>query len=556
MKQVELFTFIIPVRNYWKLTKACYRSILNNTPKGFPIGIIFIDNDSIDMNIDYLVNIENENPKTVKVIRKDKSVGFVQSINEGAELAKGEFLIFMYSDILIEDQDWTKKLLKAFDKDIAAVGTSGVLVDRSNQNLRPSKYVTDGVYDYLDTSFYAIRKQTFFNIGKFDKEFSKQFDKNIDLAFKLKLNKCNTKILSELKLRSMNDGKIIRIEDSDLINFEQKEIDKNYIKKILLRKNNGNILLKLTSGELGDKLVGLGLLYELRKQNPNIMIDVFLQSERYNTNEGYAQLFKDLASHIFLRNIEFDEFNYDDIYEISAYGIHDEELISAGKKEIQISRYQRWAKKCELVFKGDVERFYKVEDKDGFRLKHDLKKLKHPIIGISPFTSNTTKDWEKNLPNKENSNWQKLIDKIVLAGGTCIVLDKNNLGYKNCLNLSNLSLRELGYCISNMDLLIGTESGNTHFAGILGIPMLVFVGSSSPMVLRHYKNVIILHKGNCLGCNRFISPTFDKCKCGSALKNPYSECLTSITSEDVFKEISIFKGKEFNKKYLTNFNHV
>ena len=111
---------------------------------------------------------------------------------------------------------------------------------------------------------------------------------------------------------------------------------------------------------------------------------------------------------------------------------------------------------------------------------------------------------------------------------------------------------ELGYIISKLDLLIGCEAGVTHFAGILNVPMIVLVGSSSPLVLRHYKDVRIVRKGSCHSCNRFIIPNLRDCRCGSLDDNPHSECLTKVTVEDLIEEIKIFKGTYFKKKYKIN----
>ena len=118
------------------------------------------------------------------------------------------------------------------------------------------------------------------------------------------------------------------------------------------------------------------------------------------------------------------------------------------------------------------------------------------FVAICPITSNRTKDWEEVDKELRSPKWQKVITHLSKTC-TVITLHHTPLKYKNCINFGHLTITELGYIISKLDLVIGCEAGLTHFAGILGVPMMVLVGSSSSLVLRHYKKVRVLHKGSC-----------------------------------------------------------
>jgi len=310
------------------------------------------------------------------------------------------------------------------------------------------------------------------------------------------------------------------------------------------------ILVKMSSGELGDKLVALGLMNELKKKYKDYRLDIYIHSERYNSKNGYATLFIDGVDNCFvnLRDIKYSI--YDRVFEISPFGIHNIELESVVKKEIQLSRYQRWAKQLDITFMGEVNAKYIVRESD-WQNRSDLPKFNksnRPLIGITPLTSNVAKNWFAD-DKTQFDKWQQVIDNLSDKGCNVVTLHHSPLKYRNCSNFGNLSPRELGYMVSKLDLLIGCEAGTTHFAGILKIPMIVLVGSSSPIVLRHYNNVRILHRGNCYSCNRFISLQFDKCECGSVSQNPESECLNLVTVSDVINEVKDFKGEEFAKKY-------
>jgi len=343
------------------------------------------------------------------------------------------------------------------------------------------------------------------------------------------------------KIQKSKSTKIVQID---------KMFDSTPTKKVNSSPNKKAILVKMPSGELGDKLVVLGLMNELQKKYKDYRLDIYIQSGRYNSKDGYASLFIDGVDNCFTKLKDIKYSIYDRVFEISPFGIHDAELDSVVKKEIQLSRYQRWAKQLDFTFMGEVNAKYIVRESD-WQNRSDIPKFKssnRPIIGITPLTSNVAKNWSADDAIQFNK-WQRVINYLYDKGCNVITLHHSPLKYENCSNFGNLSPRELGYLVSKLDLIIGCEAGTTHFAGILKIPMIVLVGSSSPIVLRHYNNVRILHRGNCYSCNRFISLDFDKCECGSVKQNPNSECLNLVSISDVTNEIKDFKGDEFAKKY-------
>jgi GT2 family glycosyltransferase len=556
------YSIIIPVHEVTNsnLLKGCVNSIVKNSLVG-KYEIILIGNGCKGILADTILNLSN-NYKNVKKFCNSSNLGMYKAFNQGAKHSIGKYLIFLHADSVIVDPEWLKKIqVQLVDQGAIAGGGLGGRLER---NINSNKFdffrhTLGADFNYIESWFYVIEKEKFEDVGMFDEEFSYMFGGEIDLSFRLKLDGLQQIIFNGIGIRHL------KFDTADKQKDFNKEVLKDKNNRILYSKYQGNIvgsqiftkriLVKMLSGELGDKLVVLGLVCEIKKRNPDCSIDIFLFSERYNTPTGYSSLFRGVVSNIFLKEKEFNEKLYHKVYTLSAAGIHQEEVDCSKNKEVQISRYQRWANKCELNFKGGVSNFYKVEENDGVLIREQLSKLKRPLIGISPFTSNPTKDWESYGESNEFSKWQKLINKIYLAGGTCILLHYKRLSYKNCA-MFDMSLRELGYIISHLDLLIGTESGNTHFAGILEIPMMVFIGASSPLVLRHYNNVRILHKGECIDCNRFISPEIVGDVCGKAKDNQYSKCLTSITPKEVYDELCRFKGSEFNKKYLTNFKNV
>lgn len=378
------------------------------------------------------------------------------------------------------------------------------------------------------------------------------YPKAIPIQSKAKCSPCwncmkNPEIKCDEKCIEMFDILEIEKKISDIKNknkFQIGELFKFFIPKIKEIKSNTKkaILVKMTSGELGDKLVAVGLVSELKRKYPDYKIDAYIYSNRYNSKDGYVRLFDDCTDECFIDLEEINESKYEKVFEISAFGIHDSELWTTENKYIQLSRYQRWAKQLGFTFIGEVNANYIVKEED-WNNKKDMiqfKSRKRPLIGIAPLTSNVAKNWSAGI-QPQQKKWQQVIDYLNDQNCDVITLHYKPLEYKNCFNIGNLSPRELGYVVSKLNLLIGCEAGITHFAGILKIPMIVLVGASSPLVLRHYNNVRILHKGNCYSCNRFISLQFANCECGKIEDNPNSECLTQVTVDDVINEIKQFR---------------
>ena len=97
-----------------------------------------------------------------------------------------------------------------------------------------------------------------------------------------------------------------------------------------------------------------------------------------------------------------------------------------------------------------------------------------------------------------------------------------------------LSLKQLAFCISNAVLFFGVDSAPMHIAAAVNTPVIALFGPSGdhmwgPWGVEH----TIIKKGwDCQPCGR------DGCE-GSKI----SRCLESITSQDVFREISIQIGR-------------
>ncbi len=122
-KEGELMvSIIILTHNHIKYTKECLESLFEYTSQvKTPYEIILVDNGSIDGTIQYLQGLEQAGK--IKVIYNQENKGFPAANNQGASIAKGEYLCLCNNDIVFTD-DWLEKLLRCMrsDSQVVAVG--------------------------------------------------------------------------------------------------------------------------------------------------------------------------------------------------------------------------------------------------------------------------------------------------------------------------------------------------------------------------------------------------------------------------------------------------
>jgi O-antigen biosynthesis protein len=198
-------TIIIPVYNRLEFTKKCLESLSRNTPAG-SYEIIIVDNGSTDGTTDFLQRQEI----TSKVISNQSNLGFSKACNQGAESAKGDYLVFLNNDT--EPQPgWLDALVRIIHDDpaVGAVGSkllypdgtiqhAGVvlvddrtvhdpLVGRHIYNGKPSNYPEANkpfCYQALTAAALLIRHSAFLKAGGFDENYWNGYE-DLDLCFKL-----------------------------------------------------------------------------------------------------------------------------------------------------------------------------------------------------------------------------------------------------------------------------------------------------------------------------------------------------------------------------------
>ena len=140
------------------------------------------------------------------VLRHPANAGFLDSCNDGAGVARGEFLIFLNNDTEPQ-KDWIQALLRVLKDrpDAGLVGAKLVYPDGRLQeaggiifndasgwnygrNDHPQKpeynYVRE--VDYCSGACIAIRRSLFEKVGGFDRRYVPAYYEDTDLAFKIR----------------------------------------------------------------------------------------------------------------------------------------------------------------------------------------------------------------------------------------------------------------------------------------------------------------------------------------------------------------------------------
>ena len=161
----NLVSFIIPTFNSEDTLEECIWHIRKQAEEG--IEVIVVDNGSSDSTADLA-------KRRADIFKLDETANISKLRNIGAKAAKGEYLIFVDSDCLLEE-GWLELALDLFKEEkVAMVGS------KSHKLPADSTWVADAWKCHLDrsgvdpnphwlvTRALALKKDAFFEVGGFD----------------------------------------------------------------------------------------------------------------------------------------------------------------------------------------------------------------------------------------------------------------------------------------------------------------------------------------------------------------------------------------------------
>ncbi|MFN4212680.1 MAG: glycosyltransferase family 2 protein [Microgenomates group bacterium] len=96
-------SIIILSYNTKKVTRECLKSLFKNLKNinDFKTEIIVVDNGSKDGSVEMLEGYKVR--KLIKLIKNEKNEGFAKANNRGLRKAKGEYILFLNSDVMVNE---------------------------------------------------------------------------------------------------------------------------------------------------------------------------------------------------------------------------------------------------------------------------------------------------------------------------------------------------------------------------------------------------------------------------------------------------------------------
>jgi GT2 family glycosyltransferase len=191
-------TVVVVVFNQAGLTLACLRALAAS--QGVTFETLIVDNASSDRMPELLARTDG-----VTVMRQAKNVGFLRAVNLAAEHARGQYLLLLNNDAVVEPRTLANAA-RRLDRDqgIAAVGGAILLWDGRLQEAgsiiwsdgsclgygrgdspEAPEYRFVREVDYCSGALLMLRRERFEALGRFDEAFAPAYYEESDLCVRL-----------------------------------------------------------------------------------------------------------------------------------------------------------------------------------------------------------------------------------------------------------------------------------------------------------------------------------------------------------------------------------
>jgi len=106
--QAGLVSIIVPCWNQLEFTRHCIAALVRQTRA--PWELIVVDNGSTDGTKEYIAGVQDAAPVPVTVVANAANRGFPAAINQGLQLARGDYLVLLNNDVVVTDA-WLDQLI-------------------------------------------------------------------------------------------------------------------------------------------------------------------------------------------------------------------------------------------------------------------------------------------------------------------------------------------------------------------------------------------------------------------------------------------------------------
>lgn len=192
-------SIVIPLFNRFDYTLQALIAIAKNTPEEADYEVVLVDNASSDETPRALRKLSGD----VVLHRNSENLGFAKASNQGALLARGEYVVFLNNDTEVRP-GWLQALVEELDSNPAAgivggrllypdgtVQHAGVAIGRDMVPIHvhrglPADHelvMERRTYPIVTAACAAVRRQEFYALGMFDEEFINGHE-DIDLCLR------------------------------------------------------------------------------------------------------------------------------------------------------------------------------------------------------------------------------------------------------------------------------------------------------------------------------------------------------------------------------------
>jgi GT2 family glycosyltransferase len=107
-RSISLTSVIIPCWDQIQFTQQCFAALKEHTRPAWEL--IVIDNGSTDGTATYLAGARDMAPVPVTIVTNSANLGFPAAINQGLQLARGDYLVLLNNDVVVTD-GWLDQLI-------------------------------------------------------------------------------------------------------------------------------------------------------------------------------------------------------------------------------------------------------------------------------------------------------------------------------------------------------------------------------------------------------------------------------------------------------------
>jgi GT2 family glycosyltransferase len=183
---------VIVTRNNIETTHRCLKHITSSelTPRE----IILVDNASTDNTVEWA---EKEG---YFVIKNLSNLGCGIARNQGAKVAKSDYILFLDNDQFISPDTISKLFEKIKKFDAVGVEHWRVLHTGETVPLKIENLITDS---YIGAGGMLVRREVFLSVGGFDERYAPLWYEDVDFSFRMRKNGKTMGVLQEAGIRHL-----------------------------------------------------------------------------------------------------------------------------------------------------------------------------------------------------------------------------------------------------------------------------------------------------------------------------------------------------------------